>query len=217
MNFKKAPSLDVNMENPTRLYLLRHGEVEARYHKVFGGKIDMELSPLGHEQVKALADYFHRHPPHVMYSSPMKRVQQTLAPLAANCGLQPRVLPGLREVDFGVWTGLSWDQVFERYNVSAFDWLNQLEIGNIAEAEATAQFTERVNNSLQTILAESPHKEVAVVCHGGVIRMLLSIILELPFTKMSHFDVEYASITKVCIRPGKIEVELLNFTPWRDL
>ena len=50
------------MSEPTRLYLLRHGEVEAKYHRVFGGKIDMELSPLGHDQVKALADYFQRHP-----------------------------------------------------------------------------------------------------------------------------------------------------------
>ena len=35
------------MNSPTRLYLLRHGEVEARYHRIFGGRIDMELSPRG--------------------------------------------------------------------------------------------------------------------------------------------------------------------------
>lgn len=205
------------MDSPTRLYLLRHGEVESRYHRVFGGRIDMELSPLGHQQVQALADYFQRHPPHVMYASPMKRVQQTLAPLAKWTGLQPIVLPGLREVDFGVWTGLSWEQVYERFKVSAFDWLNQLEQGSIAEAESTANFRKRVDESLRQMLQQSAHKEVAVVAHGGVIRMLLAIILNLPFAKMSAFDVEYASITKVKIAPAKTEVELLNFTPWRDL
>lgn len=46
------------MNPPTRLYLLRHGEVESRHHRVFGGKIDMELSPLGHDQVKAATNYF---------------------------------------------------------------------------------------------------------------------------------------------------------------
>lgn len=205
------------MDNPTRLYLVRHGEVESKYHRVFGGRIDMDLSPLGHEQVQAAADYFQRHPPHVMYSSPMKRVQQTLAPLAKWTGLQPAVLPGLREVDFGVWTGLSWEQVYERFKVSAFDWLQQLEAGSIAEAESTAAFRLRVNDALQTILAESSHKEVAVIAHGGVIRMLLSIILDLPFARMAMFDVEYASITKVKLRPNKTEIELLNFCPWRDL
>jgi len=205
------------MKAPTRLYLLRHGEVESRYHKVFGGKIDMELSPLGHDQVKAAANYFQRHPPHVMYASPMKRVQQTLAPLAQWTGLKPTILPGLREVDFGAWTGLSWDQVYERFQVSAFDWLNQLELGSIAEAESTADFRRRVDDALRQILSHSPNQEIAVVAHGGTIRMILALILDLPFTKMAAFDIEYASITKVKISEHKTVVELLNFTPWRDL
>lgn len=205
------------MKAPTRLYLLRHGEVESRYHKVFGGKIDMELSPLGHDQVKAAAGYFRRHPPEVMYASPMKRVQQTLAPLAHWTGLKPIVLPGLREVDFGAWTGLSWDEVYQRFQVSAFDWLNQLELGAIAEAESTAEFRRRVDEALRQMLSHSPNKEIAVVAHGGTIRMLLALILDLPFTKMAAFDIEYASITKVKISEHKTEVELLNFTPWRDL
>ena len=36
--------------SPTRLLLLRHGEVEDRFHRVFGGRIDMDLSPRGHQQ-----------------------------------------------------------------------------------------------------------------------------------------------------------------------
>jgi broad specificity phosphatase PhoE len=205
------------MEKPTRLYLLRHGEVETRYHRVFGGRIDMDLSPLGHEQVQALADYFRRHPPHAICASPMKRVQQTLAPLARQTGLESLVLPGLREVDFGVWTGLSWDEVYERHKVSAFEWLNQLEAGSIAGAESTADFRARVDEALREMLAHAPNKEIAVVAHGGVIRMLLALLLKLPFARMSAFDIEYASITKVAIHARKTEVELLNFTPWRDL
>ncbi len=205
------------MQNPTRLYLLRHGEVETRYHRVFGGKIDMALSDLGHQQVHALAEYFRRHPPHILYASPMKRVQQTLAPLAAWTGLSPVILPGLREVDFGAWTGLGWEQVNERYQVSAFDWLQELEAGRIAEAEPTADFRQRVDASLQQIVRESPHREIAVIAHGGVIRMLLGLLLDIPFAKTGMFDVEYASITRVKVAAHKTEVELLNFCPWRDL
>jgi len=205
------------MDNPTRLYLVRHGEVESRYHRVFGGKIDMDLSPLGLDQVKAAADYFQRHPPHVLYSSPMKRVQQTLRPLAEWTKLDPIILPGLREVDFGSWTGLSWEQVAERYKVSAFEWLNQLEAGSIPEAESTTDFRKRVDESLNRILQESAHKEIAIIAHGGVIRMALSILFELPFARMSMFDVEYASITKVKLTPAKRDIEVLNFCPWRDL
>jgi broad specificity phosphatase PhoE len=204
------------MDLLTRLYLIRHGEVERAYHKVFGGRIDMELSPLGHEQVKALARFLRAAPPDVLYASPMRRVQQTLAPLAEQTGLTPILMEGLREVDFGAWTGLSWDEVLSKHGVTAFSWLNQLEDGTIERAETVRDFRKRVEVSLDQILAEAPGKIVAIICHGGVIRMLLSILFDLPFRKMSMFEIEYASVSKVHYRPSKREIEFLNLTPWRD-
>lgn len=204
------------MDLLTRLYFIRHGEVEKAYHKVFGGRIDMELSPLGHEQVKALARFLRAAPPDVLYASPMRRVQQTLAPLAQETGLQPILMEGLREVDFGAWTGLSWDEVQTRHGVSAFSWLTQLEDGTIERAETVRDFRKRVEVALDQVLAEASGKSVAVICHGGVIRMLISILFDLPFRKMSMFEVEYASVTKIHYRPSKREIEFLNLTPWRD-
>jgi broad specificity phosphatase PhoE len=204
------------MELLTRLYLIRHGEVAVAYHKVFGGRIDMELSPLGHEQVKAIARFLHAAPPDVIYASPMQRVRQTLAPLAKATGLDPIFVEGLREVDFGAWTGLSWDEVQAKHGVSAFTWLNQLEDGTIERAETVNEFRRRVESAIDHILAEATGKTVAVICHGGVIRMLLSILFELPFRKMSMFEIEYASVTKIHHRPSKREIEFLNLTPWRD-
>jgi len=200
-----------------RLYLIRHGEVEAQYHRVFGGRIDMELSPRGHEQVAALAAYCHALKIDTIYASPMKRVQQTLAPLAQLSGKVPVIIPGLREVDFGKWTGLSWDQVKKQFGVSPFEWLDQLEDGAITEAETVPDFRYRVETSLRQIFSEFTGESAAIVCHGGVIRMLLSLLLDLPFRQMGRFDVEYASLTRVRYGAPKTEVELLNFTPWRDL
>jgi len=66
--------------NPTRLLLVRHAEVEQGYHKIFGGTIDMNISPRGHEQAATLAKFLRGKKMDAIYSSPMKRVQQTLAP-----------------------------------------------------------------------------------------------------------------------------------------
>lgn len=206
------------MQSPTKLFLLRHAEVETRYHRVFGGaRIDMELSPFGHEQAKALAVYLQRYPFDVIYASPMRRVQQTLAQLIALQDKEPIILNDLREVDFGAWTGLNWEQVKEKFQVSAFEWLDQIEQGLISEAETLADFRERITRALTLILNASAEKTVAVVCHGGVIRMMLSVLLNLPLKRMNMFDVEYASLTTVDYLPGKTEVQLLNLTPWRDL
>jgi broad specificity phosphatase PhoE len=201
----------------TSLLLVRHAEVEARYQRIFGGRIDMELSPRGHEQAAALARYLGPKAFDAAYSSPMKRVQQTAAPLLKAGLPTPAVVEGLREVDFGDWTGLGWDDVRTRFNVSAFQWLDLLERGAIPNAESAKIFRARVEPCLRKIIESHPGQRVAIICHGGVIRMILSILLGIPLSKMAGFEIEYASLTEVHCSPDKTEVQLLNFTPWRDV
>ncbi|MCX6922523.1 MAG: histidine phosphatase family protein, partial [Verrucomicrobia bacterium] len=200
-----------------RLLLVRHAEVEARYQGVFGGRVDMDLSPRGHEQAATLAKYLHSLPLDAIYASPMKRVQQTLAPLLLNGAPKPVIMQDLREVDFGDWTGLSLDQVQAKFGVSALSWLEQLECGGIANAECGETFRERVEPCLERILAEHTGQQVAIFCHGGVIRMLLSILFRWSLSSMAKFEIEYASLTHVTFLPKKPRLRLLNFTPWREL
>src|SRR6185369_16094201 len=120
---------------PTLLYLLRHGEVEEQYHRIFGGRIDMNLSARGHEQALKLADFLRRTDLDALYVSPMKRAQQTLSPLRVDRPAAPVTLAGLREVDFGDRTGLSWEGVHARFGVNAFDWLKQLDLAGFPNGE----------------------------------------------------------------------------------
>lgn len=204
--------------HPTRLLLLRHAEVEESYHRVFGGRIDMGLSALGHQQAAALAEYVARKfTLDAVYASPMKRVQLTLAPLLGRTGHTPVVVDDLREVDFGDWTGLRWHQIAERYGITAYDWLDALERGAIPNAEPEELFRRRVDRALKRVLAENEGRTVAVACHGGVVRMALSILVELPLHKMTHLEVDYASLSWVDVTAQKSELQLHNLTPWRDL
>jgi broad specificity phosphatase PhoE len=200
----------------TSLFLLRHAEVDERYHRIFGGRIDMDLSPRGHEQANILARHLKGKKFDAFYASPMKRVQQTIAPLIAGSAYAPVTMEGLREVDFGDWTGLRWDEVKEKFGISAFDWLNQLERAAIPNAESAATFRARVEPCVRQILNDHPGQTVAIACHGGTIRMILSILLEWPLPRMASFEIEYASLSQVHHWPHKCEVQLLNFTPWRD-
>src|ERR1051325_659060 len=176
----------------TRLYLIRHAEVEARYQHVFGGTIDMDISPRGHEQAAALARFLERKPFDALYASPMKRVQQTLAPLLRNGAPAPVILPGLREVDFGDWTGHGWDAIREKFGVNVQDWLDHLDRGTIPNAENVASYRARIEECLNQILGEHRGKTVAIFCHGGVIRVILSLLLKLPLPRTDAFPIEYA-------------------------
>ena len=202
---------------PTRLLLIRHGEVEARYQSKFGGVIDMNLSPEGKRQGKMLADYLRAKTIDAIYASPMKRVQQTLAPTLKMNGHTQTIVPALKEIDFGDWTGLNWKSVQDQFNFPSHEWLHQIEKFGVPNGESGKVFRKRIEPCLKKIIAAHPGQNVAVFCHGGVIRMMLAVLLKLPLPKTNHFDVEYASITQVALHPHMNEVELLNFTPWRDL
>jgi broad specificity phosphatase PhoE len=184
---------------------------------VFGGRLDIDLSPRGHSQAAALARWLHGRHFDALYASPMKRVRQTVAPLLANGMPPPRILEGLREVDFGDWTGLKWDDVLTRFGVSPFSWLEQLERAGIPNAESAASFRARVEPCLRQIVAEHAGQQVAVACHGGTVRMLLAILLDWPLPRLAPFEIEYASVTLVTWRPSEARLHLLNFTPWREL
>ena len=201
----------------TKLILIRHAEVEVRYQQVFGGSVDMDLSPRGHEQAAALSAFLQTKKFDALYASPMKRVQQTLAPFLKNGTPPPALRPGLREVDFGDWTGHGWDGVREKFGVSAFTWLEQLERGTIPNAENASGFRARVAESLEEIQTKQAGKTIGVFCHGGVIRMALSILLDLPLPRMSMFEIDYASVSELELKSHRVEVQLLNFTPWRHL
>jgi broad specificity phosphatase PhoE len=212
------PSIEAAPQRPTQLALIRHGEVEAAYQRVFGGRIDMNLSPLGQEQAAALAKWLARQPLNAIYASPMKRVQQTLAPFANNNGWSARavIMKDLREIDFGDWTGLTWEAVAEKFGVSAFQWLTELERGGIANAENTQSYRQRIEPCVHAILQKHRGENVAVFCHGGVIRMILAILLDVPLPRMAGFEIDYASVTNVAVLPHKTEVQFLNFTPWDE-
>ncbi|HWQ91715.1 MAG TPA: histidine phosphatase family protein, partial [Clostridia bacterium] len=190
--------------------------VEPAYQGVFGGRIDMNLSARGQEQAHALARYLQRHAFEAVYTSPMKRVQQTLAPVLANGGPEPRIVADLREVDFGDWTGLSWGEVEQRYGMSAFAWLDELEAARVPNAESAQTLGARLEPHLRQILASHAGQQVAVFCHGGVIRMLMAMLMRWPLSKMASFQIEYASITRLGLLPHHTELQLVNFTPWRD-
>ena len=201
----------------TQLLLVRHAEVEARYQRVFGGRIDMDLSPRGREQAVVLARYLQRRQLDGLYASPMRRVEQTLAPLLVNGVPRPVVLPELREVDFGDWTGHTWDDIPGRFHASPYDWLHELDRGAIPGGESGAALRARLEPCLGRVLRDRADQTLALYCHGGVIRCLLAILLDLPLAKMTHFEVDYASLTHVEVNTEKAEVQLLNFAPWREL
>jgi broad specificity phosphatase PhoE len=202
---------------PTRLFFIRHAEVAIPYQRVFAGRLDIPLSEEGHRQAAALAPWLARLAPDALYASPMLRVRQTLQPWRDLGSPEPIFRPELREVDFGEWTGVAWDDVQPRFGQSPWDWLRLLEQNAIRNAEPFDSFRNRVADCLQQILDQHPGRRIAVLCHGGVIRMALAWLCQWPLAATTVLAVDYASVTTVTLHNPRVELELLNYQPWRPI
>jgi broad specificity phosphatase PhoE len=95
--------------------------------------------------------------------------------------------------------------------------MKQLECDGIANAESAETMRDRVEPCLQQILTAHAGQQVAIFCHGGIIRVLLSIILQWPLSRIGAFEIEYAGVTQVLLTPKRAELQMLNFTPWREI
>ena len=51
----------------------------------------------------------------------------------------------------------------------------------------------------------------------AAVLLALSILLDLPLPRMSMFEIDYASVSEIELKPNRVEIQLLNFTPWRHL
>ncbi|GAB2819950.1 histidine phosphatase family protein [Actinocorallia aurea] len=87
------------MTETTIVHLLRHGEVYNPHKVLYGRLPDFHLSEDGHLMAKAAAAHLSRRDIVALFTSPLERAQETVAPLAAATGLTPTIDERLIEAE----------------------------------------------------------------------------------------------------------------------
>jgi broad specificity phosphatase PhoE len=154
----------------TTIFLARHGESDWNVEKRFQGHSDRPLTERGRQQAHALADLVAFEEIEAVYTSPLKRAQETAEIVAATAGLEPVELPELREVDTGSWSGLSRADVEARFPEGFARWRSGGS--GWEDGESYEEMAERVIRALRTIAEDHPDGRVLVISHGGPIRAI---------------------------------------------
>jgi probable phosphoglycerate mutase len=161
------------------LLLIRHGESrpasEASPAPLTDGHSDPALDPVGEEQARRLADRLQQDRFDAIYVTSLRRTAQTAAPLAERLGMTPIVEEDLREVYLGEWEGYAFRKFTSERHPIAVEMMAQQRWDVIPGAEPEAEFEARVRSGIARIAAAHPDQRVAVVVHGGVIGMVMSI------------------------------------------
>ena len=182
----------------TTVYLIRHGETEDADSRRYKGRIDVPLSENGVEQIKRLADYFFQNSElKAVYCSGLIRSVRSADIIAEPYGLKPVIVEGLKERNFGVWEGMSFDEIKEKWP-DAFDaWAeNPLKFSPM-EGESTIEVRERALKAFDEIMKKHNGDSIAIVAHGGINRVILCELLGMPLENIFRIEQDFAALNVI--------------------
>jgi broad specificity phosphatase PhoE len=180
-----------------KLYLIRHGHQkdhqESNYRK---GILDPELSDLGRRQAELLGKRLANHHLGAIVTSDLMRAVQTAEIVNRHLGVTLNQEPNLREIDMGEVSIKGWERIavdrptfFREFNQ------HQMDIA-YPGGESGFDVLRRAMPVFERIVQSWPQESnCAIICHGGVIMVLLTAILGVPQEKRFRFRIDHCSIS----------------------
>jgi broad specificity phosphatase PhoE len=181
----------------TRVVLVRHAETEKSARGRCYGRLEVRLSARGLRQAEALARALVDNSFAAVYSSPLARALDTARAIADAQGLEPIVLDALVELDFGEVEGLRFDEI-EAARPELFKaWMDEPARVRFPGGEGLADLRARVLPALAEIRARHEREAVAVVAHGGIVRVVLAEALGLEDGALFRLDLSEGGVSVV--------------------
>jgi broad specificity phosphatase PhoE len=153
------------------LLFIRHAETEMAGR--FCGHSDPPVNERGHRQIETLLDVRRSESIDAIYTSDLERALTTAEAIAARFQLPTVVVPELREIYFGDWEGLSWEQIETRDMAYARKWSESYPLSPAPGGESFEAFRSRIMAKLKHLLTLLDHNCFAIVTHAGVMRIVL--------------------------------------------
>ena len=108
-----------------QLILIRHGQTEWNASQKYQGHTDIPLDDTGRQQARRLAEHLLQlEKVEAVYASDLVRARETAEIIAQAFNLKPLIDPRLRELCFGKWEGLTFNQVYAIYRAEFEQWYN---------------------------------------------------------------------------------------------
>ena len=194
-----------------KIYLIRHGETLSNTVKRFQGQMNVQLNGTGLQQAIRMANFMKDKHLDVIYTSPLLRARTTAAQLAQAKGMSYRILDDLKEINFGDWEGLKYSEIYEKEPEEFDKFLTCPGDWTPPGGESFTEAFERVKRAYRFIAAEHKHgKDIALVSHGGNIRLQICMLLGIPINNMWKMSINNVSVTTVTDWDGNYIVESIN-------
>ena len=164
----------------TKVIFIRHGQTEWNVTGRYQGQSDVKLTEEGKEQAEKLADNFPVAKVDAIYASDLCRAMVTAETIAAKFGLKVQAEPAFRELSFGDWEGLTYQQIVDKWEEAMANFLQHPDILEIPGGESFPAVQQRAMKRLNELIEKHDGQTIVVVAHGAVLRTLLTAALHMP-------------------------------------
>jgi broad specificity phosphatase PhoE len=190
------------------ILLIRHAAHVELGRTLSGRRRDIALSPEGLEQAEIVGDLLGVEPITAVHSSPRERAYYTARAIAEPHELKVQIADGVDEVDFGDWTGLSFDAL--EGDPLWDEWNSRRSSARPPQGESMEEACRRAVAGIEAIAAAHPDETVAIVSHCDIIRGAIAYYLGLPLDNLLRFDIDPASVSRLVVGSWGARVMSMN-------
>jgi len=199
------------MTDRTRIHLIRHGEVAGAGTPRYNGHADVPLSQRGVEQYHALKLRLETAGITACYTSDLTRCRTGADILGRHLKVEPVVEPALRELNIGVWEGLTWDEIQSRWPAEWAERLADIVNYRVPQGENLLDLQARIMPVIERIVVRHRGENVLVVAHGGANRVILLNAIGAPLSSLFAIEQNYCCYNIIdYYSDGNRVVTLLN-------
>lgn len=203
-----------DVSNSRNVFIVRH--CQPQFHERTGiclGKKDISLSVNGRMGAKVLADYLSDKMINHVFSSPLKRAQETTLIITDD---RFNIRNDFSELDMGIWDGLSFDEIRQKYPKEYEERGNDLENYIVQGGESMRMCKLRTMRELHRTINETDGN-LLIVTHAGVIRTIISSVAKISIKETFEYKIGYGSITLININNNKLNLIKIGDLNYKDI
>jgi len=197
----------------TNVYLARHGQTEYnRLNQIQGRGIDVSLNENGRQQARAIARHLKDTQLHCIYSSSLKRSQETAKEIAQLHGVMLQSHADLDEMDFGILEGRPIPEIETELEELHNKWKSGNTSFALQKGESPEIVLDRAAGKVDQIIEEKQGSNLLFVLHGRLIRILVSHWLQYGLSQMHRVPHTNGAVYHLQWNGQLFEPIYLNYT-----
>ena len=195
-----------------KLFLVRHGESEWNVLKRIQGQQNVALTDRGKLQARLFAKRLLNENIDSIYSSDLDRAYNTAVIIGNMLKIDVNPMPGLREIDFGKWEGISYDNISDIDSKEIILWRKAPEKLKVDGAETLEELQLRAMSEIYRIMDTEKKHNVLIVSHSATLKTIILGLLDMKLSNFKNITLDNVGLTIIEFRDYNRVLKLLNDT-----